>query len=92
MKFQNLLKTWGPFILLTLLTMLVYEFAWASDDYQRYLAVTGVLCVVAAAWVIYSTGFNWRSALFVLIGLLAGQWWFLESLLMQASWLFKGFV
>lgn len=87
-----LLKTCGPFAILSLSTLLVYELAWATDGYQLYLGMLGALSVIAAAWVLFNTGLNWSSSLVILIGLLAGQWWFLEGLLIRFSWLINGFV
>jgi hypothetical protein len=84
MKAKNLFKTWGAFVLLNILTVLVYEFGWASDGYQYYLAILGTLTTIAAGWILFKAGLNWLSVLVIFIGLLIGQWWFLESVLMYS--------
>lgn len=83
---------WAIFFLLAMLTALVYEFGWATDDYQLYLGVLGIVSLISAISVLLSTRLNWPSVILILMGLLVGQWWFIQGALMQASWLMKGFV
>ena len=92
MKVKSLLKTWGLFFILSLSTLLVYGTAWATDNYQLYLGGLGIASLIAAGWVLKNTGLSWSASLFIIIGLLVGQWWFIEGLLMQVSWIIKGFV
>jgi hypothetical protein len=84
--------SWAMFCLLTILTSLVYEFGWAADNYQIYLSLLGIASLISATWLLFTVRLNWFSVLLVLIGLLAGQWWFAQGVLMRASWLFNGFV
>lgn len=92
MTAKNVRLSWAIFSLLSVSTISVYQFGWATDQYQLYLGALGIASLIAAIWLLFCTRLNRLSVVLVLKGLLAGQWWFIQDILTKASWLIKGFV
>lgn len=83
---------WGLFTATALLSQLVFQFGWTSTQYEVYLAMSGVLSLAAALWLLLKLKRRWTSYLLVFLGLVVGQWWFVEGVLAQAIWSIFGFV
>lgn len=84
-------KPWVPFVFASVLTFLVYKTLWASDWYYAYLSLLGVLSAVMAARLFLQTGIERWPVAGVTIGLLFGQWWLVEALILRAFWRINGF-
>ncbi|MBW9265916.1 MAG: hypothetical protein K1565_10325 [Candidatus Thiodiazotropha sp. (ex. Lucinisca nassula)] len=83
------LALWGSFILLEVVTLLVYSNMWMKDWYYYLLAGLGVISILLAYLIISKQEKYIGLTIFlVVIGIGIGQWWFLEGLLSQASWIF----
>ena len=80
---------WIVFGLTSILTWVVYLKLWMMPSYHVLLALLGVASVCLGLW-LATTHFVWRSVLLVVIGLVIGQWWLLERLVVQILWKFKG--
>jgi hypothetical protein len=85
------LRLWGPFVCASLLTFLAYKTFWAAERYYLFLSLLGILSCFFAVMVLKRTGRTWSAVAGVTIGLLIGQWWFVENLILRAFWRFGGF-
>lgn len=82
---------WTTFVVAAVLTWLVYLQGWMIGPYYLLLSVLGLLNVGLGIWVVLMHGVGWRSVLLVIAGLLVGQWWFVQSVLVQGIWSIRGF-
>lgn len=82
---------WSPFVIVSLLTFLVHETAWAVGPYWKLLSLGGVLSSILAVRIVAHTGLRLRPVVFVVIGLIVGQWWFIEFMTAQLLWSIRGF-
>lgn len=91
MNVRTKISLWAPFVIASLGTAIVYSTGWSIKPYWVVLSVLGVVSVILAARVLVHTRFKAWSVVLILAGLVAGQWWFVESLVMQAWWTLRGF-
>lgn len=79
------------FVVAASLTWLAYSQAWMIGPYYLLLSALGFLSVGLGIWVVLMHGLDWRSVLLVVVGLLIGQWWFIEIVIVQGIWSITGF-
>ncbi len=82
---------WVPFALSSLGTSIAYRTLWRTEWYWIYLSLLGVLSLFFAALVLKRCGFKFLPLAGVIVGLLLGQWWFIQSVILQMFWHFSGF-
>jgi cytochrome c biogenesis factor len=85
------LKAWGLFFTIVVLTKFVYLHGWFSDYYDFYLAALAITSVFLAIWILWKKSCTWKSILFITAGLIFGQWWFVEGILVNFIWSITGF-
>lgn len=81
---------WTAFILTGVGTWAVYLRAWMIGPYYILLSALGILSVGLAVWVVLSYQATWRTVILVVAGLLAGQWWLVEAIIVQGLWSITG--
>lgn len=84
-------KPWAAFVLASGLTALAQESLVGSNLYYAFLAALMMLSVVLAARLLRQTTLKAVPITVVAIGLLLGQWWFVEALTLRAFWSVNGF-
>jgi len=84
-------KTWGPFACASCLTSLAYKTLWDTQSYFTYLSLLGLLSLLLAARFLFQTGARAWPITGVTTGLLLGQWWFVQSLILRTFWSINGF-
>jgi hypothetical protein len=82
---------WASFACASLLTWIAYTTLWATEWYQAWLSLLCVLNVCLATWVLRRTGVNLLSMTGVIAGLLLGQWWLVQFVILQFFWRAGGF-
>lgn len=90
-NFRNALVLWPAFTFASVLTFLASKTLWATGWYWACLSMLGVLCGVLAANVLHKTGLKFWPIVGVTTGLLVGQWWFVQALILRISWMSTGF-
>ena len=85
------LTLWVPFVVVSLSTAIVYVTLWSLEWYWILLFLLGVLCGFLAARILARSKQSRWSVWLVVLGLVLGQWWFIEFLATQAIWQFRGF-
>ena len=92
MTLKSQLALWAPFAIASLLTSIVYTTLWTIGWYWVLLSLLGVLSGILAARILVHTGPPRRwSVAGVTVGLILGQWWFIEFGAMQIVWSIRGF-
>ena len=91
MKFGSNALVWGAFTVASLLAALVYVTCWSMKIYWVILSILGIASVVLAILVLKRSEFKIWAVAGVAIGLLIGQWWFMEFIATQILWSMKGF-
>lgn len=84
-------KLWGPFACASCLTILASRTLWNTNSYFTYLSLLGVVSVLLAARLLFQTGAKVWPMTAVITGLLVGQWWFVQSLILRSFFRFSGF-
>lgn len=80
-----------PFAFASVFTGLAYATLWATEGYWLYLSLLGALSAVFATMILRQTGLKLLPTLLVAVGLLVGQWWLVQILILRLSWNFSGF-
>ncbi len=75
----------------SLASLVVYKTAWAASFYWPLLSCLAVASVVMGLVVLRQTGVNLWSLAAVVGGLLVGQWWLIQWLLIVAFGKWRGF-
>ena len=82
---------WGPFLVISFLTLLVsWKLTWI-DSYFWVLTVLGLLSAICAARVLRHTGLTLRSVAYVAVILVVGQWWLIQLVAVYIIWTIRGF-
>jgi len=84
-------RPWGLFVCTSLLTVLAYKTFWAAERYYLFRSLLGIWNGFFAVMVLKRTDRKWGAVAGVAIGLVIGQWWFVENLVLRAFWRFGGF-
>ncbi|CAN7680731.1 hypothetical protein [Variovorax paradoxus] len=82
---------WIPFACVSALAFLVYRTLSASEWYYALLWLLAGLSAVFAARLLLQTGLRAWPVAATALGLLAGQWWLVEALILRALWRLNGF-
>lgn len=82
---------WIAFWLSAILTWLAYLYAWMVGPYYLLLSALGIVSFCLGLWVLKENRFARRSIVLVVFGLLVGQWWVIEFLVVQGLWNNRGF-
>jgi len=88
-KKKNLL--WLFFGTASIATFLIYRYLWFVEFYWLYLCIIGVLNLFIGIIIVRYSGFKIITILFVIFGLIIGQWWFLELFFARVLWRLGGF-
>ena len=83
--------TWVGFGLVSLASLVVYKTAWSVSFYWLLLSCLAVAAVVMGLIVLRQTGVKPWSLAAVIGGLVVGQWWFIQWLLIVAFGKLRGF-
>jgi hypothetical protein len=83
--------SWVPFACASILSFVAYRTLSASEWYYALLWLLAGLSVVLAARLLFQAGFKAWPVAATAIGLLAGQWWLVEALILRAFWRLNGF-
>ena len=83
--------SWLIFAVGSALTWYMYIFMTSLGQYYEFLSILGVLTLGSGIWVLKEHDWTRSSIISVLLGLLLGQWWFLESGLAIVLWTIQGF-
>jgi hypothetical protein len=82
---------WAIFWLFTILTQLASARLWMLASYELVLSALAIISAGLGLWILITNRFAWRSVILVVLGLIVGQWWLVESLTMMAFWSIRGF-
>jgi len=91
MRLQLAIIIWGPFAASSLLTLLVYGTLWSEKWYWVCLSILGIICCVLAVRILIMTGLRAWPVVGIFFGLLIGQWWLVELIVVQILWYMGGF-
>jgi hypothetical protein len=83
--------TWAGFIVVSLGSLVAYKTAWGASFYWLLLSCLAVAAVVLGLVVLRQTGVKLWSLVVVVGGLLIGQWWLIQLLLIVAFGKLRGF-
>jgi len=82
---------WVPFVATSLLTFIVYRTAWATSFYWPVLCCLGIAAVALSIGLLRQTRLRLWPLVGVACGLLIGQWWFVQFVVLFAFWKLRGF-
>lgn len=82
---------WTVFALISVLTPVVYSKAWAVPGYLAILSGLAIAAALLGAAALRFNRFNVWSVLAVLAGLILGQWWVIQYLILMGFWKWRGF-
>jgi len=84
-------RFWFAFWTASALTVIWTRYAWMLRYYEWVSTILGIIAVVLAVSIVRVARPRVVSLGFVALGLFVGQWWLVESLLMQLVWSLRGF-
>lgn len=90
MKTNRRKIVWIAFWLTSILTWVVYSRLWMVASYHLILSLFGIASVFFGLWLVVASRFIWHTVLLVVIGLVIGQWWLIEQLIVHVIWNFRG--
>ncbi len=82
---------WLCFWLTNAVTWVAVRTLWMMERYERILGIGALLALAVALVIARRSGFQWRVLVLLLCGLLIGQWWWVETRVLQAFWAGAGF-
>ena len=91
MKFKSRIFLWLGFVTTSLLTWIVYDYLSYISFYVETLLVLAAIQVVLGLWLLKTARFAWRTVIFVVMGIIAGQWWFFLWGIVILNWRIRGF-
>lgn len=59
-------------------------------SYNVILSILGLVSCCFGIWLVVINRFAWRTILIVVIGLVMGQWWLIETIVTLSLWKFRG--
>ena len=83
--------TWVGFALVSLASLVAYKTAWSTSFYWVLLSGLAVIAVVMGLVVLRQTGVKPWPLVAVIGGLIVGQWWFIQWLLIVVFGKLRGF-
>ena len=88
----QMLFFWMTFWIASAITLAVTFQLWMLPSYKFVLSVLATTCFGLGLWLLKKSRFSWLSVSAVTVGLLAGQWWFVERAILIVGWSVGGFV
>jgi hypothetical protein len=79
------------FVLASVLTLFMYATASHLKNYWLWLCSLGIASGVLGMAVLSLSGWRWKPMLLVTVGLIVGQWWLIEFMIVQVMWHAAGF-
>ena len=89
--FRSMVMVWALFASASLLTFCAYKTLWDTEWYRVFLSFLGILSGGLGVILLRQTGLKLLPLAGVAIGLLVGQWWLVQALVLQLSWRIGGF-
>ena len=83
----SLAASWGLFGLGNGVTWVAYHRLWMRPEYVEILAGLGTLTFVAASLTFYLSRNRRRALVLLVVGLVVGQRWIFEILLIRGAWM-----
>ena len=77
--------------MLAVLTLAVYSVLWMKQWYYVLLSFLGIVSLIVGISILRFFRTNNRSIILIVLGLVVGQWWFVELIFIQIIWQVKGF-
>ena len=87
----SLTQLWILFGISNMITWIAYQTLWMTDRYHLTLTILALCATSVAFLVAVKSRFRFRSLSFLILGLLIGQWWWVQSFLMKTIWTLNGF-
>ena len=87
----SLTQLWFLFGITNVITWIGYQTLWMTDRYPLILTILALCATSVAILVAVKSRFRFRSLSFLILGLLIGQWWWVQSFLMKTIWTLNGF-
>lgn len=81
---------WALFCGASLLTWAAYKTLWGTEWYLIYLSLLSTLSAGLAIAVLRQAGFRLLPLAGVVVGLLVGQWWFVQAVILRLFWRMGG--
>lgn len=88
-KFE--ISIWVLFAVTTLLAVFVYTTLWWASSYFIWLSILAMTNVVLAIMILTKTGWHLGTLITLVVGILIGQRWIVESIAAQLIWSIRGF-
>lgn len=82
---------WALFTFASLLAWGAYKTLWRTEWYVAWLSLLGLLNACLAISVVRRTGLKFLPMTGVIAGLLLGQWWLVQLVIVQFFWRLGGF-
>jgi hypothetical protein len=82
---------WIGFVLVSLASLVAYKIAWSTPFYWLLLSSLAIIAVVLGLVALRQTGVRSWSLVAVVGGLVVGQWWFIQWLLIVVFGKLRGF-
>lgn len=82
---------WIGFVLVSLASLVAYKIAWSTSFYWLLLSSLAIIAVVLGLVALRLTGVRLWSIVAVVGGLVIGQWWFIQWLLIVVFGKLRGF-
>lgn len=90
-KTHRRIALWASFVLVALLTWVVYLYLTALHSFLAILFALATIHFLLGLWLLIETRFTWRTVLLVALGLIVGQWWLILWSGFFLIWSIKGF-
>lgn len=82
---------WVAFWLTAVLTWVADSTLWMKEWYYIALSALGIVSLLIGVGIMAAKGRTRRSVILVVLGLVIGQWWLIEMLVVQTIWSIRGF-
>lgn len=91
LKTCRLTPVWAGFVLVSVLTWLTYFNLSMLHSYRLMLIFLAVINLFLGVWILFAERFALRAVVFVVIGLVVGQWWLILWSIVFLIWGVKDF-
>lgn len=91
MKDTPMAVAWLVFLVGNLASWIVGQLFWRSPGSQIALAALGGISVVVGATIVIRQRFKLGGLVMIVLGIVLGQWWWIETRLLQLGWSLGGF-
>jgi hypothetical protein len=91
MKARRHIILWAGFVLVALLTWIVYFELSMLHSYRSILLALTITNFIFGLWLLIANEFAWRTLILVVLGLVVGQWWLIIWAVVFLIWSIRGF-